>query len=51
MVAAWSVLSLSDGGPIAAWQWAWAWTFLLYAVLCSILWWSIRRKAEEARVA
>ncbi len=51
MVAAWSVLSLSDGGPIAAWQWAWAWTFLLYAVLCSSLGWSIRRKAEEARVA
>ncbi len=51
MVAAWSVLSLSNPAPMQAWQWAWAWTFVLYGVLCLILWWSIRRKAEEARVA
>ncbi len=50
MVAAWSVLSLGDG-PTAAWQWTWAGSLLLYVTLSSILWLSIRHKAEQARIA
>lgn len=51
MVATWSLFSLSDPGPMQAWQWTWAGSLVLYAALCAILWLSIRRKAEQARIA
>lgn len=51
MVAAFSVLTLSEAGTMAAWQWTWAGTLVLYWVLSAMLWLSIRHKAERARIA
>jgi hypothetical protein len=51
MVAAWSVLSLSDTSPLQAWQFTWAGSFVLYLAMSVILWVSLRRKAEQARIA
>lgn len=51
MVAAWSVLSLSQTGTLEAWQFTWAGSFVLYLAMSVILWLSIRRKAEQARIA